>query len=93
MAIEEGTLGNAEFKERITGKFGNDPDFVRYSANLGKKFAEGKPPSYTAIPTSSDLKDQIETLMSDPLYMKGTQTQRMKIADKIMALRIKMYPE
>ncbi len=93
MAIEEGTLGDADFKERLTRKFGNDPDFIRYSSNLGKKFAEGKPPGFGAIPTPSDYQDQIDKLMEDPLYTKGTQAQRMKIADKIMAIRKLQKPE
>ncbi len=93
MAIEEGTLGDGDFKERLTKKFGDDPDFIRYSSNLGKKFAEGKPPGFGAIPTPSDYQDQIDRLMEDPLYTKGTQAQRMKIADKIMALRKLQKPE
>lgn len=93
MAIEEGTSGDDEFKARIVEKFGNDPDFVRYSANLGSKFAEGKPPGFAAIPTPNDYQDQIETLMADPLYTAGTQKQRMHIAEKIMAIRQLMKPE
>ncbi len=93
MAIEEGTAGDAEFKTRLTSKFGNDPDFIRFSANLGSKFAEGKPPGFAAIPTPNDYQDQIDTLMADPLYTAGTQAQRMKIADKIMAVRKLMKPE
>ena len=93
IAITEGVEGNLEFQERLSQKFGSDPDFVRFASNLGKKFAEGKPPSFSAIPTPSDLQDQIDTLMADPLYMKGTQPQRMKIANKVMALRAQMYPK
>ena len=93
MAIAEGTAGDDELKARIVEKYGNDPDFVRFSANLGKKFAEGKPPGFAAIPTPNDYQDQIETLMADPLYTKGTQAQRMKIADKLIALRKLQKPE
>ena len=93
MAISEGTGDDAEFKERLTQKFGNDPDFVRFTSNLGGKFAEGKPPGFGAIPTPNDYQDQIDTLMENPLYTNGDQKQRMKIANKIMAIRKLMKPE
>lgn len=93
MAIAEGTAGDDELKARIVEKFGNDPDFIRYSSNLGSKFSEGKPPGFSAIPTPSDYQDQIDALMADPLYTAGTQPQRMKIAEKIMAIRKLQAPE
>ena len=84
---------NEEFKARLVQKAGNDPDIIRAFANLGEKFAEGKPPGFAAVPTPSVYQDQIDALMEDPLYTKGTQAQRMKIADKIMAIRKLMKPE
>ncbi len=93
MAITEGANGDFDFQQRISEKFGSDPDFVRFAANLGAKFAEGKPPGFDAIPSTSDMQDQINTLMEDPLYTNGTQKQRMNIANKIMAIREKMNPE
>ena len=92
IAFEEGSNGDESMKESLA-YLREDPNAVRLLINLGKKFAEGKPPSYAAIPTPSDLNEQIDALMADPLYMKGTQAQRMKIAEKIMALRNKMYPK
>ncbi len=93
MAIEEGTKGDLEFKTRLTDKFGNDPDFIRYSINLGEKFTEGKPPNFTNIPTPADYQTQIDEIMANSLYMNGTQEQRMKLAEQVMALRTKMKPE
>ncbi len=93
IAISEGTEGDDEFKARLVEKFGNDPDFIKYSSNLGEKFAEGKPPGFAAIPTPNDYQDQIDTLMEDPLYLNGTKQQRMKIVEKIMALRKLQKPE
>ncbi len=84
---------NEEFKARLVQKAGDDPDIIRAFANLGEKFAEGKPPGFAAIPTPSVYQDQIDALMADPLYTKGTEPQRMKIADKIMAIRKLMKPE
>jgi hypothetical protein len=93
MAIEEGTKGDLEFKARLTDKFGNDPDFIRYSINLGEKFAEGKSPNFTNIPTPADYQTQIDEIMANPLYMNGTTKERMRLAEQIMALRTKMKPE
>ncbi len=93
MAVEEGTLGDVDFKERLLQKFGDDPDFIKFSSNLGGKFAEGKPPGFGVVPTPSDYQDQIEALMANPLYTKGTQAERMRIADKIMAIRKLQKPE
>ncbi len=93
IALTEAAGGDVEFQTRISDKFGSDPDFVRAMANLGSKFAEGKPPGFAAIPSTSDHQDQIQTLMDDPLYTNGTQKQRMHIANKIMAIREKMNPE
>ena len=90
MAVEEGTGGDAEFKERLTKKFGNDPDFVRFTSNLGGKFAEGKSPNFSTIPTPGDYQEQITKIQEDPLYMKGTTEQRMRLANQVMALREKM---
>jgi len=92
IAVEEGTSGDEEFKQRIVSKFGNDPDFVRYSSNLGKKFSEGKSPNFTNIPTPSDLQTQINDIESNPLYLNGTQKQRMDLAARIMSIRNKINP-
>ena len=93
MAIEEASGGNEEFKARLVAKMGNDPDIIRAFSKLGSKFAEGKPPAFGAVPTPSDYQDQIDSLMADPLYTNGTQPQRMKIANKMMALRNLQKPE
>lgn len=92
MAIEEGTLGNLEFKQRLTDKFGNDPDFVRFASNLGGKFAEGRPPDFTNVPTPADYQTQINELMASPILVSPTSTaaQRKQITDKVMELRKKM---
>jgi hypothetical protein len=84
---------NEEFKARLVQKAGNDPDIIRAFANLGAKFAEGKPPNFANIPTPADLQTQIDEIMANPLYMNGTQKERMRLAEQVMALRTKMKPE
>ena len=93
MAIEEGTMGDAEFKARVVAKIQKDPDLTRFTSNLGGKFAEGKSPNYTNIPTPSDLQTQINEIEANPLYLNGTQKQRMELAAKVMEIRKKMNPE
>ncbi len=90
MAVEEGTEGDAEFKARVVAKIQHDPDLTRFTVNLGDKFAEGKPPDFSNIPTPADYQSQIDELLANPLYLKGTQEERMKIANQVMALRTKM---
>lgn len=90
IAIEEGASGDAEFKQRLVSKFGNDPDFIKYSANLGGKFSEGKSPDFTNVPTPANLQTQINEIEANPLYLKGTEKQRMELANKVLALRTKI---
>ena len=94
MAIEEGTVGDAEFKARVVAKIQKDPDLTRFTSNLGSKFAEGKSPNLTNIPTPSDLQTQIDELMASPILTdpKSLPAQRKPIMDKIMVLREKMNP-
>ncbi len=90
LAIEEGTGGNDEFKARIVKLVEHNPDLTRLLANLGGKFAEGKSPNFSAVPTPADYKDQIKEIEENPLYLGGTTEQRMRLANKVMALREKM---
>lgn len=83
---------NEEFKTRLVKKAGSDPDIIRAFANLGAKFAEGKSPDFSAVPTPGDLQEQIDKITSNPLYLKGTHKERMALATKVMALREKMKP-
>jgi len=89
VAVHEGSDGDADFEARLIEKFGNDPDFIRYSSNLGNKFAEHKTISQN-IPTPGDIQSQIDKLQHDPLYTHGTKQERMRIADQIVRLRSSM---
>ncbi len=94
IAIEEGTMGSQEFKDRVVAKVQKDPDLTRLLANLGSKFSEGKSPEFMNIPTPSDIQTQIDELMASPILTdpKSLPLQRKPIMDKIMALRNKMNP-
>ena len=68
VAIETGTNGDVEFKERLTVKFGNDPDFIRFASNLGGKFAEAGSPAAASIPTPADIQESIDNEIANPAY-------------------------
>ena len=90
LAIEDATGGDAEFKKRVVAKVQKDPDLTRILAHFGVYVAEGKPPNFANIPTPADLQIQIDEIMANPLYLNGTQKERMKLAEQVMALRTKM---
>lgn len=92
MAVEEFTGGDVEMNEKLA-YLRKDPLAVKMLVHFGGMLAEGKPPSFAAIPTPSDYQDQVDTLMADPLYTKGTSAQRMKIANKIQAIKKLQHPE
>jgi len=68
MAIERGSAGNAEFKARIAEKFGNDPDFIRFTSNLGGMFSEAGSLTVEMIPTPGDIQTQIDDAMAHKSY-------------------------
>jgi hypothetical protein len=92
MAIEDFTGGDEAMKEALAPLRENEMA-IQMMVHFGAMLGEGKPPNFAAIPTPSDYQDQIDTLMADPLYTKGTQPQRMKIANKILALKKLQKPE
>lgn len=90
VAIEQGVNGNDEFKTRLTQKFGNDPDFIRFAANLGTKFAEHGSVETAMIPTPGDIDSQIAELMQTAAFQGGTgipQAEHLAMVNKVFALR------
>lgn len=94
IAIEEGTGGDPDMKEALA-YLRKDANAIRMLVTLGEKFAEGKAPSYSAIPTPGDYQQQIDELMASPVLIdpQSTPVMRKKITDKIMALRKLQKPE
>ncbi len=98
-AIEEGTGGNVEFKARLAEKFGNDPDFVRFAANLGSKFSEAGSPEIPLIPTTGDIQSQINDAMAHKSHGADykahgfTKAQHETQVQKVTQLYESMYPK
>lgn len=68
-AVEGGTMGDVEFKERLLSKFGNDPDFIEYCANIGiTKFKEAGSPIVETIPTPGAIQEQIDNEQANKAY-------------------------
>lgn len=98
-AINEGTAGNDEFKARLTEKFGNDPDFIRFAANLGSKFSEAGSPDIALIPTTGDIQNQIDEAMANKAYGPDfkqhgfTKAQHETQVEKVSQLFLKKQPK
>jgi hypothetical protein len=85
--VEKGTGGDAEFKERLLQKFGNDPDFIKYNANLGSGFSEsGFIPHITTAPTPADLQSQINEIMNSDAFMKAMHPEHKNVMETLARL-------
>lgn len=93
LAVEKGTEGNSELKDRLVAKLGNDPDFIRFSANIGAKFGESGVITTTHIPTPGDIQEQIDEITMSkvygPDYVKHgfTRVQHDAAVNKALRLR------
>lgn len=67
-AIEKGTGGDIEFKERLCAKFGDDPDFIRFTSNIGGKFAEHGDIVESKVSTPADIQTEIDKEMQTEAY-------------------------
>jgi len=88
IAIEQGVKGNAEFKARILKKFGNDPDFIEYSSNLGGHFGEHnnvKPGAPTVVSTD-EIQTKINELMASEAYNKATHPNHNAVLKQVTDL-------
>ncbi len=100
VAVEEGTsvmkdgakVVDQEFKERLLKKFGDDPDFIRYSRNLGAKFKETGAVTVDLIPTPTDIQSTIDDEIAKPVYGTDyashgfTKQQHKAQVEKVAAL-------
>ena len=76
-------IEDADLKERIKDKFGNDPDFIEYSFGLGSKFMEHRAVEPNLIDTPADLQVQIDEEMAKESYTNknhpGHNAQVLKV--------------
>jgi len=86
IAIERGCEGDEKFRARLTAKFGDDPDFIRYSSNLGSKFAEHGDVSTTRVSTPDDIQTQIDETMKEPGYLDAQHPDHANLVQKVQRL-------
>lgn len=70
-AVEKGTAGDEEFKARLCAKFGDDPDFIRFTSNIGGKFAEHGDIVESKVSTPTDIQQEIDKEMNTAAYKDG----------------------
>ena len=85
-AIEKGTEGDPEFKARLVAKFGDDPDFIRYSSNIGGKFAEHGDIVDSHAQTPGDLQQAIDKEMQTEAYKSGKHPGHKAAVKKVSLL-------
>lgn len=68
VGTESHEVVDEEFRARLTEKFGNDIDFVKFTSNLGSKFAEHGDIAAPGVPTPGDIQTQIDNEMASKAY-------------------------
>lgn len=87
LAIEKGVAGDEELKARILEKYGNDPDFIMYSRNLGVNFQEGGTIIGDTQPGSTfNVADAINDLRSTDAYKNKMNPGHKDALKKMSAL-------
>lgn len=87
-AIEKGA-SDAEHKERLVQKFGNDPDFIRYAANIGGMFSEsGAIAPVQLKDTPADIQSQIQDIMNSDAFMKPLHPEHANTMKRLRLLHI-----
>jgi hypothetical protein len=90
-AISEGVAGDAEFQDRITEKFGDEPDFIRLLSNLGAKFTERGAIRAANIPTPSDIETEINEAIQHPAYLDAKHPQheqQVKVVQRLTERKV-----
>ncbi len=88
-AVNKGSQGDKEFQARVSGKFGNDPDFIRLMANLGEGFSEsGVVPVPKQDLTPGDLQSKINDIMNSDAFMKAMHPEHKATMSKLRQLHI-----
>lgn len=76
--------------QRLEQKFGNDPDFIRLMARVGKELGEDKQPQQGL---SSAEAQTMEDLMAHPAYLDPKHPDHKKVVAQTSRLYQRKYPE
>ena len=80
--------GNAE---RLLEKYGNDPDFIRFAASIGKQMGEDTPPPAMQAVAPADFSVQIGELRDQIAALKPHDPRRQELIAKQTALYERQY--
>lgn len=81
---DENTVGSFA---RLNEKFGNDPDFIAFCANVGREMGEDKP----ASPAGGQSGKTLEDLMADPAYTDPKHVNHAVVAKQVQAEYARKY--
>ena len=86
-AVEKGANGDAEFEQRLLEKFGSDPDFIRFSANLGAGFSEaGNGPVIKQALTPADIQTKINEVYKSEAFNKAAHPEHKQAMETLARL-------
>lgn len=87
-AVAAFTNGDKDRMARIEAKFGNDPDFVWLTAQIGKELQED-----TSVQGGLTGGEQqtLESLMASPAYMDGKHADHARVVAQVQTLYTKRY--
>ncbi len=78
-----------ELAARIDRKFGNDPDFIRLMAQVGRELHEDHPPAGTLTQGETET---LTSLMGSPAYFDAKHPEHAVTVAKVQALYRKRHP-
>lgn len=82
--------GDKDLAARVERKFGNDPDFIRLMAAVGRELHEDAPPAGTL---STVEMGSLESLMASEAYMQAKHPDHAKVVAQVNMLYAKRYPD
>jgi len=87
LAIERGAE-DAEHKQRLVEKYGNDPDFILFASNLGAKYMEasGYKPQGAPTMSTSEIDAKISEVMSGEAFMQRNHPQHKLAIERVSQL-------
>lgn len=77
--------GGDETLQRLQGKFGSDPDFIRLMAKVGGEMGEDTPPQGL----NANESDTLQSLMAHPAYFDAKHPEHAIIVRRTQALYLK----
>ena len=82
--------GDKDLAARVEKKFGNDPDFIRLMASVGRELHEDSPPEGTL---SMVEQGTLESLMASEAYMQAKHPDHNKVVAQVRALYEKRFQQ